>query len=169
MKLQTQVGEGGRQARHRLPAWRKVCWSSCLSPGRPAPACPMECHQYQTPLFLQSSNRSSRIPFCRDRKENGASLNSTSWTAGIMIVISSFFFFNSPKELVAVLRRANEAPKLSLATSQVTSPGRSGSSLVSVMAPCNSAGCPCLHSADPRPDKVTMAPLRPRLYTCDAI
>ena len=58
------------------------------SPGLPRgmPSIP------QTPLFLQSSNRSSRIPVCQDRKESGASLNSRSWTSGVMIAISCFFF-----------------------------------------------------------------------------
>lgn len=153
-----------------LLSWGEVCWSSCVSRGRPAPACPVECHQYQDTVFLQSSNSVVKDTILQRQEEKRTSLNSRSWTSGVMAAISSLFFFlNSPKELVFVLWSTNEAPKHNLARSQAASPGWSGPSPVCVMAPCNSEGCHYLHSTDPRLDKVTMAPLRLRLHTCDAI
>lgn len=125
----------------------------------------------QTLLFLQSSNSVVKDTILQRQEGKRTSLNSRSWTSGVMIAISSFLFFffcNSPKELVFVWS-TNEAPKHNLARSQAASPGWSGPSPVCVMAPCNSEGCHYLHSTDPRLDKVTMAPLRLRLHTCEAI
>lgn len=74
----------------------------------------------QTLLILQTvPTVSSRIPFCQDRKESRVSLNSRSWTSGVMRALSSLFSLNSPEEPVVVLWTANEAPKHSLARSQV--------------------------------------------------
>lgn len=150
------------------------CVGPAASAGRQtSPSLPRGMPSIPDTLFLRSSNRSSRIPFCRDRKENGASLNSRSWTVDIITVLHpSPFFIHSPKESKLWWLCCGEQtrpPNTGWLHLKSLPPGWSGSSPVSVMAPCNSAGCPCLHSADPRPDKVTMAPLRPRLYTCDAI
>lgn len=71
---------------------------------------------------------------------------------------------------MAVWLSSNEAPKHNLARLQVTAP------LLFISFPCESddgarqlRGLPLSQLTDPRLDKVTMAPLRLRLYTCDTI
>lgn len=88
-----------------------------------------------------------------------------------MTAISSPFLKkkNSLKETVAMFWSTNEAPNPDWLDLKLLPPYRSRPPSVSVMAPCNLRGCHCPQSTDPSLDKVTMAPLRPRLYTCDAI
>lgn len=178
MKLQTQVAEGGTglpQAAHpggRRGLGGELCWSSCRAPGRPVPACSTECHQCQTLLLLQTVlTASSRTPLCRDRKENRA--GSEFQELNLECNDSNFFlvFHLSTHQRSVWLCYGVQArhPNTAWLDLKSLSQDCSVPCPVSMMAPRNSEGCLCLHSTDPRRDKVTMAPLRPRLYTCDAI
>lgn len=178
MKLQTQVAEGGTglpQAAHpggRRGLGGELCWSSCRAPGRPVLACSTECHQCQTLLLLQTVlTASSRTPLCRDRKENRA--GSEFQELNLECNDSNFFlvFHLSTHQRSVWLCYGVQArhPNTAWLDLKSLSQDCSVPCPASMMAPRNSEGCLCLHSTDPRRDKVTMAPLRPRLYTCDAI